>query len=338
MDRSNDFRIEWMDALRGVAALLVLVHHYFCLTCQGPLAGFFDLGVIGVVAFFCISGYVIPWSVLRAPTTVKKFVLARAFRLYPAYWLSLAIACAVTPVTAHVLLANVTMAQRFVGMPDVVGVYWTLQVELMFYALIAILIAFGKIYRPKVIGWTLAGACVLALTVSLPRALLDMKSPVAPVFGLVVMLTSFAFYLHKNGGFLTTGQMRHVVLGVFALLCGCFFLAYAKDWGYRETPLRFVISYAIGALIFSGFMKFNVSSSVLRWLGGISYPLYLIHVPVREAVSRAIPNELLAGMVSLLAVLLLSDVIHRTVELPAVKAGKAIASRLLPGSQYPASA
>lgn len=152
---AKELRFEWMDAPRGAAAILVLVRHYFRLADLGPVAAYIDPGTMGVVAFFCISGYAIPWSVLRSPTTVGQFMMGRAFRLYPAYWVSLVLAAMAAPVALSAFVANVTMVQRFTGMPDVVGVYWTLQIEVIFYALIAILMSAGKIADPRASLWCL---------------------------------------------------------------------------------------------------------------------------------------------------------------------------------------
>jgi peptidoglycan/LPS O-acetylase OafA/YrhL len=318
-----------MDALRGAAAILVLVRHYFPIADLGPVAAYIDPGTMGVVAFFCISGYVIPWSVLRSPATVRQFLLGRAFRLYPTYWVSLMLAAVAVPVALHEVLVNITMAQRFMGVPDVVGVYWTLQIEIIFYALVAILMLSGRIADPRASLWCLLGLCVLSIAVAIPRAVLAIKTPVAPAFSLVVMFASFVFYHHRQAGFLSARQMKGILWGVCLVLVGCFHLAYRQDWGFGETPMRFTVAYAVGAGLFVLFMRFNIKARVLRWLGSISYPLYLVHVPVRQLIVGLVPSigELPSAMLGVPATLVLAALMHRLVELPLARAGKALASR-----------
>lgn len=55
-----------------------------------------DLGRIGVVVFFAISGFIIPTSLNhRSLHPVRKFLISRLFRLYPLYWISIILGIAV---------------------------------------------------------------------------------------------------------------------------------------------------------------------------------------------------------------------------------------------------
>jgi peptidoglycan/LPS O-acetylase OafA/YrhL len=329
MTCAKELRIDWMDALRGAAAILVLVRHYFNISALGPVAAYIDPGTMGVVAFFCISGYVIPWSVLRKPTTVREFVVSRAFRLYPAYWVSLAFAVMVFPITMHELLVNISMVQRFIGLPDAIGVYWTLQVELIFYALVAVLLFAGKLADPRTSVWCLLGACALSVAVAIPRVVLAVKTPVAPAFSLVVMFGSFVLYHHRHARFLSSRQLTILLSGALAILLCCFFLAYRADWGAGDTPGRFTVAYLVGIGLFMAFMRFNIDTAVLRWLGRVSYPLYLIHVPMRQVIVEFVPTlgEAATATLGIVATLILAAIVHRVVELPFVNAGKSAIAR-----------
>ena len=97
-------RLENLDALRGLTAMSVLVQHLLSHVWRAMPNGthwlkaigldYFDWGRFGVVLFFLISGYVIPLS-FSEPTPVRKFIVSRAFRLYPAFWLSVLVMGAV---------------------------------------------------------------------------------------------------------------------------------------------------------------------------------------------------------------------------------------------------
>src|SRR3954447_22948773 len=118
-------RLGFLDAARGVAALLVVAAHgagvYFPAYLPWARANL-ELGRAGVVLFLLISGFIIPAS-LEQGGDLGKFCLRRFFRLFPAYWLCVALCYAgqlaaplETPVpldrTAD-WLVNLTMCQGF---------------------------------------------------------------------------------------------------------------------------------------------------------------------------------------------------------------------------------
>ena len=85
-------RFAELDGLRGIAAMLVVLFHYYYNfyaggynAFEGVQVGLFSLGKVGVDIFFMISGLVIFWSLDRV-RTVGEFAYARFARLFPAYW------------------------------------------------------------------------------------------------------------------------------------------------------------------------------------------------------------------------------------------------------------
>jgi len=112
---------------------------------------FLDFGRISVVAFFLISGYVIPFSIPKGEMPKRIFWTARFFRLWPAYWVAILLAVLTNtseiPITFRNVLVNCTMLQGFLGVPDMVGAFWTLQIELVFYGLITAMIAIHIVDR-----------------------------------------------------------------------------------------------------------------------------------------------------------------------------------------------
>lgn len=149
--KKNSSRLNELDALRGIAALLVVAFHF---TMGRPEAAYgFKYGICGVDLFFVISGFVIFMSLTRVKTGAD-FIISRASRLYPAYWAAVSFTFMLIVGRSLVLdgqigkigllnyLANLTMFQFFVLIPDLDGPYWSLTIELMFY--VAVLILFQK--------------------------------------------------------------------------------------------------------------------------------------------------------------------------------------------------
>ena len=99
-------RLDWLDALRGYAALVVVLFH-LSPTVIGPgahMAVFrvIDLGKYGVLLFFLVSGYVIPMS-LERHGSLRRFWIGRLFRIYPAYLFAIAFLIACTAAVPAVL-------------------------------------------------------------------------------------------------------------------------------------------------------------------------------------------------------------------------------------------
>lgn len=194
-------RMGWLDALRGLAALVVVFEHSLDVLLpevRRNVSPWFDFGRYGVFLFFLISGYVVPFSLVRRGS-VRAFWVGRLFRLYPAWFVSvgLMLALGVTGVSWGLpnglgdrpwisAIAHLTMLQDLLGVPNVVNVFWTLSYEMVFYLLItAMFIAGVKGASARVsLGFGVAAAM---LGVSLPSGLLATHWP-----GATPMVAAFA--------------------------------------------------------------------------------------------------------------------------------------------------
>lgn len=165
-------RVEIVDYLRLFAAVSVMAFHYLfngidngkigSITHE-PIAQVEEYGYLGVNLFFMISGYVITGSVRGK--SARQFAVGRALRLYPAFWVALAITTCFAlvlggermGVDAEQVLVNLTMVPTLLGQPFVDGVYWTLLYELQFYAMVFVLVLFGQGPRIAVLmpAWAL---------------------------------------------------------------------------------------------------------------------------------------------------------------------------------------
>jgi len=155
-------RVPALDLLRLFAALSVVVFHYayrgaaadgFTTVSLPALAPVAKYGWFGVELFFVISGFVIAWSALGR--TAIEFGIARAARLWPAFAACTTATFAVTywfgmpPFETHFVqwVANLTMLAPAFGQPFMDGAYWSIVLELTFYGWMALFIAFGLFPR-----------------------------------------------------------------------------------------------------------------------------------------------------------------------------------------------
>lgn len=281
--------LNFLDALRGIAALTVAVFHLHEVTarlypnvgCNHALTrlfDYFDLGKFAVVVFFMVSGYLIPTAMERAGS-VGVFAQRRFFRLYPAYWLS--IACALILfhwgvndefVPGIAVLANLTMAQGYLGQPDCIGAFWTLQIELTFYVLCGALFWAGLFGRER---WMLSPLAMLAAVAAAAlRWVLAKPLPVALLLALALMFAADALRRRDR-------HARWCLAFIALALVPTCWLAYGQLAG------RYVLTYYAGIVAFllawaaQAWPGFRARP--LKFLADVSYSVYLLHGPLGVA-------------------------------------------------------
>ncbi|RON53519.1 acyltransferase family protein [Pseudomonas frederiksbergensis] len=280
-------RLIYLDAIRAVAALSVVISHYIERTPlhQWAIFDFLRPGQFGVVVFFILSGFVIPFSFTKGATSNRTFLVSRLFRLYPAYWLSILLACfAIThflgaDLNEKRILANVTMLQALTGYHNLFGVYWTLFVELVFYALCIALSWAGLLGNLKIRLLMAITFLLAALAGAAARHYLSLPAPVGILSSLSLMLFGGLWRSHVID---RTPKAKAYCLQWIALFLLCFpliaLLAYNVDQGLGENAYTYIGSYFTALLFFiTTTTLLKLKNKVLIFLGSISYSLYLIH-------------------------------------------------------------
>jgi peptidoglycan/LPS O-acetylase OafA/YrhL len=281
-------RITGLDALRGLAAMAVLLGHYTVAYQHeyghtGPPLFRFWWARHGVLLFFMLSGFLILMTTERM-RSAAEFAWARFRRLYPAYWVAVAVTFAVLTlfplpgrgVSAGQALVNLTMVQNLVGVRSVDGVYWTLHVELYFYALVFLLLWRGWLRYTE---FALLALVALAAVYGLFPEQFD-GGLAKRVRNVLILDHAYAFLigvmLHRS---LQSPRAWHA--GVVALC-----LAYAALYGPRGSFWAAAAFTAVLFLAVRGRMKV-LEWRVLVFLGTVSYPLYLTHQNIGFVVIRA---------------------------------------------------
>lgn len=197
MKRSHE-----IDALRGIAVLMVVGFHYF----GNPTAGFhgiipewvFSGGWAGVDLFFVISGYLLGGQLLDGGVGLRAFYLRRAARIFPLYLILLLVAAIANPMLHPIpyltMTQNIAFALGMDPQQNGLALTWSLAVEEQFYlALPAVIFLIPRRRLPLALGLIALGS-VAARAVSSPEAAYYLLPCRADALALGVLLAWRARY------------------------------------------------------------------------------------------------------------------------------------------------
>ena len=357
-------RLEAIDALRGFAAMLVVVGHIlddapqFNVELLAPLAGL-PIWQAGVDIFFVISGFVMIWTFgnrFGAEGAPADFAKRRLARIVPLYWLVTSITAAAAILAPSLCDRRVCEPAHFIlsllfvphqapggGLWPILGVGWTLNYEMLFYAVFAVSLFFRAKIGLTIIFLSLVIACLVANLVGLK------SNAIVSFLANSVMLEFLAGIVL---GLLVRqfGEDRRTILGAVAaaLLLG------ALAWPWASGLRLAVAGPAAFATVALAILYYPRTGGPLgRWalsLGAASYALYLVHslamnlvkVPVRAgAEAIGLPSSLAFAVyvsVAMMFSLVLAFLLHRHFELPAQRLCRGGGwHRAQVGGHYPAA-
>lgn len=323
-------RIAFLDGLRCVAILSVILFHYFTRWTFGnhghplypysPLLGrMFALGGNGVLLFFIISGFVITLT-LQKCRTFKEFLIRRFARLFPAMLLCSLLTLAVIRFLPgspfHARLSWFLPAATFTGpeiwnyafpsvhFDNIDGAYWSLYAEVKFYLLAGIVYFFERrrfIRNMAVVSSVTFVLARLARTWVFSSPHRELLLPIHIFFEACLpwfVIGIGAFYSRREK---TQVWATPVVLGTVELILAA----------HRRMDLVIV-----GMLVLGFFLAMNLgtlnrllSFRLLSIVGFSSYSLYLLHQQLGVAVIHVVARSLSLGVAGGIAVVLAMTVL-----------------------------
>jgi len=310
MDNVKQDRIKFLDGLRGVAILLVVMYHAYAhdysqltqLMPQGNKYADFPLfayGWLGVHLFFIISGFVILMTLEKCGSFLD-FILRRWLRLFPAMLVCSVIIFATAPLLPERpggelfysdLLPGLTFIEpafwgKLLGLDlkSVDGAFWSLYVEVKFYIL------FGVLYY--ITGWRNAILALITLHFLSVIGLYVIRDlPVTAMymtyFNKIMFYGSARYYGWFAAGALYykyfCDRKNHVLISAIAIACVASLVEGGGDWQPKIFAILLVFLFTL-SLINSN-VRTVLTHPVLLFIGLISYPLYLIHQNIMVALS-----------------------------------------------------
>ena len=313
-------RISVVEALRGLASISVALFH-FCdqLNSIGArLIGAY--GWLGVDVFFVISGFVIPLSLYGTGYGIRDFpffLFRRLVRLEPPYLVSIALiivlwhassmapgfAGAAPNYSAPQIASHLFYLVPLTGYSWLSPVYWSLAYEFVFYIIVGL--TFGYLIRRNVAATVALALCTVVI----------------------------AYLIYK------TVDVRIMEFLVGAMLMRAVIVEdiHAKAWLLLSLAAVFIcggIATGTAVAIGAGGIYFLRSVDFGRWallFGGLSYSLYLVHVPIggrvidlAERFGHGGLYEAIAVACALAASVAVATLLHRWVERPAMAASRKI--------------
>ena len=286
---SNNFNL-----IRMLAAVGVLVSHAYPIALgpgtQEPLRQILgmSLGKLGVIVFFCISGFFIARSYDRN-RSFSVFFVARALRLFPALMVVLLVTVTIAgflttaPPSEYwskvpiYIMRNLSLIYLQYGLPGVFtsvpygsainGSLWTLFYEVICYALIAIAGLSGLFHRPKQSIFFTFVIIVMCITIIVTEFDLGIHIELLGMLALPFSIGTFLYLLRAR-------ILLSIQLAVFLLAASFLFIGTIAF----ETVFIIALCYAIFCL---GYAR---SKHLLHYnqLGDYSYGFYIYAFPIQQ--------------------------------------------------------
>lgn len=303
-----------LDSLRALAVFAVLLSHFGLGSSVAPLLSPLSLGRFGVDLFFVLSGFLITGLLLdartgtengveRRPTVILRFFFSRALRIFPAFYLTLGILYIIdfhgfsSVALEHALyLSNfdfvryASSAGGWALQHPSTAHFWSLAAEEQFYLVWPMAVLF--LVRGRLLPLLIA---LVVLSLLWRAYWLFLGAPAYPHWGMLMLPSCMGalamgglLAMHLRGELPTTMTSKRLhqvmLLGGVATVAGCLALNFL-GWGHRVYELFF----DLGAGVVSFFMILRaaqsrsdavgrfLSSPTLRYLGKISYGIYLYH-------------------------------------------------------------
>jgi peptidoglycan/LPS O-acetylase OafA/YrhL len=351
-------RLQGIEALRAVAALMVVLYHLVMLagvSAPGHLHIVKTHFGLGVPLFYALSGFVLAYGYLdklESRRQVLQFYIKRYFRIAPLFYVLIAVwllflkAREATLPPFHEIVLNASFLFGLVPgkHESIVAAGWSIGVEMLLYLVFPVIAALISSLRAGILAFVMAVLVSSAFYTAAQSAKLGSYAYMNLITHLPTFLAGIvAFLLWRKLGFIQNRLKGMVLLGLFIIIG-----AAQVYWPDSKKILALATGVRLDVYIWS-FLFALLILSICLWparllvnnigstLGKISFSLYLWHPLVIIGLSKVYPKigDLLgsgllnflccAGLtVSLLSIL--SYASFRVVEQPGMKYGKEIAN------------
>ena len=342
-----------IEALRGIAALMVVGAHYLPLLTGTP--GSWAFTSTGVDLFFVLSGFVFGPYLFEKRLQVLPHVVRRFFRMYPLYIVALCLyAVLKEPASGawehfgvHVLMAHTLQSKEIAFFYN--AAFWSLPPEVEFYALLPLLgVVSRRLGFAPLLLFAMASHMLLAFwpaPAASEATLRSLASVHAPGLLIEFLLGTLGFAIAQRIRTAKTGRAGWVLflLGLAALVAAWLVFAHylahptsstqgIPNWVSGNMGLMAAVGYMLvtAAIANRGHYAPQALTIFFVWAGRLSYGIYLLHSAALTLVERYAPaiTGLAAAASALLLTVATAWLAHMLIEGPCREYGRSLSKRI----------
>lgn len=305
-----------LQGLRAIAAYMVVIYHSFeFLHSTGLGIPQIPVGASGVDLFFAISGFIMVY-VSSERDTAASFALGRLARIVPLYWLATFAAMGLIAVrpwlfpASHITPESVIASLTFVPAQNADGrlapillVGWTLNFEMMFYALLSTSMTARKSVRRPFLLVMMAAVFVIGLLAPKGSFASFYANPIILEFGFGMAIAAIVRRKRASALVRLIPSIVFIAAGVAGL--GLSTLLTVDDW-IRPLVWGFPAALVVLGVVQLDIARPSAKNSRLGAMGDASYSAYLLHPFVLTLLGGFAFNALGAGYQAAVSVLALT--------------------------------
>lgn len=308
-------RIDWLDGVRALSALFVVLHHVWLMTYggypenDGPwTVGWLVYGHLGVAVFIVVSGYSLTLRPARAGLVLRGgspgFLQHRFWRIVPPYWVALLLSSAVVvlatgtatgeALTTRDIVVHALLMQDAIGATPPNGVFWSIAIEWHIYFLFPLILVLARRYGvPAVVGG-IAGFVVIVHLWGTRVPEVGMLNRFTPQFLVLFCFGMLAALLAQRTGGHEHRELARRASWASLLLLVALVSAVLVLGSARVVGAYFWVDLEVGLLVALAFLALSLgalpvlrrmlSARPLAWLGAFAFSLYLVHAPVLDLI------------------------------------------------------
>ena len=333
--------VKVLDGLRGIAVLLVLLSHS---SNSGiflhPYLNFHGVGKVGVYLFFVLSAYLLDRQIALAFMRSKSskrywsnYFLRRFLRIYPLFFLALLIYGLLSFAGFPTSIDRAKDIPLHMLLLSGESIFWSIPVEFKYYFISPLIMWFCH----KVLKWNITKLIITFSTVVIISIVLTLyfDPPTystlryLPIFIIGTYISIYELLLHqKNRNPIRSGKINLLAFLGFTFLFISIPFYFEQFFGFNpdfHSPI-FYVPYAAswGVLLLAskygrGFTKKVTELKFLRFIGSISFSMYLFHMLFLYLVIRTDIPQGLKIYIFFLLTILASSISYLFIERPLSK-------------------
>lgn len=309
----RDNRLHHLQALRGIAASLVVFDHAFdSLVRYGGFSSdfsplFWHLGDIGVSVFFVISGFIMMFTAggdFATAGASRRFLAKRLLRIVPLYWLATLLMFAMSGGLKRGAIGFSELAMSLLFIPyrgstsglirPMLGQGWTLNYEMFFYIIFAVALMLKEKVGIMLMSAIFAGLALMGLSMHLTKVF---AGTAAVFYGNPIMLLFLAGVLvgwlyRRNPAMLRFGHPFSLISAIMALdMTAAVVFQSAVSSPFFVLVTRILCIAAVTACVFAANATEGFVRRLSEMVGDGSYSTYLFHTFFLAVMNRVIPAD-----------------------------------------------